>query len=419
VRYSRGAERSPEVSLNRSGSHQTRPPWILPVIVVSQFAATSLWFAGNAVLGDLQALWHLQPGVLGLIMAAVQIGFVAGTLAFAMLAISDRFAATRVFFACSVLGALCNLSILLVGHGAWSLVVLRLLTGFFLAGIYPVGMKIAASWSQQGLGRALGYLVGALVLGTAFPYLLRGLGAAIPWQAVMASVSAIAVLGGVAIYALVPEGPHLPARSPFDFHAIPRVFASPDVRAAAFGYFGHMWELYAFWAFTPAIIRHYANRFGLDGINVSLWSFYVLAAGAIGCIVGGLIAPRVGSARVAIGQLGASGAVCLLSPLLFHAPPLVFFAFMLFWGATVVGDSPQFSTLIANAAPREYVGTALTIVNCIGFAFTAVSIQLVGWLGQFISADFLFIVLAPGPLIGLLASRRLLQGALRLAPING
>ena len=399
-------------------AHKARAPWILPVVVVAQFAATSLWFAGNAVLGDLQALWRLPSASLGLIMAAVQVGFVIGTLVFALFAISDRFPASRVFFFCSVFGALCNLSILLVGQGLWSLVALRFLTGFFLAGIYPVGMKIAASWFERGLGQALGYLVGALVLGTAFPYLLRGLGASLSWETVLASVSAIAVSGGVAVYLLAPPGPYLPARSSFDFRAIPRIFAGPPLRMAAFGYLGHMWELYALWAFTPQILRHYASEHGLEGINVALWSFFIIAAGAIGCVVGGLVASRAGSARVAIGQLGTSGAACLFSPLLFHAPPAVFFAFMLVWGITVAGDSPQFSTLIANAAPREYVGTALTLVNCIGFAITAVSIQLVGWLSRFIPADFLFLVLAPGPLIGLLASRPLLQGASRLTPIH-
>ncbi len=397
--------------MNNASSREARPPWILPVIVVAQFATTSLWFAGNAVLGDLQALWHLPAASLGPIMAAVQIGFVVGTLAFAILAISDRFPAPQVFLFCAIFGALSNLSILLIGQGVWSLLALRFLTGFFLAGIYPVGMKIAASWSERGLGQALGYLVGALVLGTAFPYLLRGLGANIPWETVLASVSALAVLGGVAIWVLVPPGPYLPASSVLDFRAVPRVFAAPGLRAAAFGYFGHMWEVYTLWAFTPAILRHYAGHVPRGGINVSLWSFYVVAAGAIGCIVGGLIASRVGSARVAVGQLCASGLLCLLSPLIFHAPPWAFFALMLLWGAVAAGDSPQFSTLVANAAPRHYVGTALTMVNGAGFAITAASIQLIGWLGQFVSADFLFLFLAPGPLIGLVANRSVWRGA--------
>lgn len=394
---------------NASAVCPERPPWLLPVIVFAQFATTSLWFAGNAVFVDLHALWSLQPGSVGLITSAVQIGVVIGTLAFAILAVSDRFPAATVFLCCSILGAMCNLAIVLVGEGLWSLVLLRFLTGVFLAGIYPVGMKIAASWCERGLGRALGYLVGALVLGTAFPHLLLGLGLAIDWTTVLIGVSLFATLGGIAIFILVPEGPYLPAKSSFDIRAIPRVFASPDLRSAALGYFGHMWELYALWAFTPFILQRYADRFELDSLNVSLWSFCVIAAGAIGCIAGGSIASRVGSARVAVAQLGASGLACLLSPLMFHAPPLAFFSFMLFWGVTVLGDSPQFSALTANAAPREYVGTALTIVNCLGFAITAVSIQLISSLSQKVPADFLFLALLRGPLIGLVSSRRIVS----------
>lgn len=384
------------------------PPWILPVIVIAQFATTSLWFSGNAIMPDLRVLWDLPPSAVGTVTSAVQLGFVLGTLTFAVLAISDRFPASHVFLFCALAGALCNLSIYLVGHGLLSLVLLRFLTGFFLAGVYPVGMKIAASWCVHGLGRALGYLVGALVLGTAFPHLLRGMGAHLDWKAVLISVSVIAALGGFAVYALVPPGPHLVARSPFDIHALPRVFASRDLRSAAFGYFGHMWEIYTLWAFTPAILRYYGEHHGLADLNVSLWSFFVIAAGALGCAVGGLVAFNIGSARVAFFQLAVSGAACLLSPLMFQAPPPVFFTFMIVWGVTVAGDSPQFSTLTAGAAPRAYVGTALTIVNCIGFAITAVSIQVMTVLGHVWGMEYLFLALAPGPLLGLLASRRLL-----------
>ncbi len=209
------------------------------MIVVAQFACTSLWFAGNAVLPDLETLWQLSQVQKSVLLAAVQIGFVLGTLTFAVLSISDRFQAPRVFFCCAILGALSNLSLVVAG-GYAHLVVARLLTGFFLAGIYPVGMKIAASWCQTGLGRALGYLVGALVLGTALPHLLRGLGADLAWRSVILTCSGVAIVGGLAILVAVPAGPHLPARSPFRIDALPAIFRVPRLRAAAFGYFGHM-----------------------------------------------------------------------------------------------------------------------------------------------------------------------------------
>lgn len=384
----------------------------MPVIVISQFAATALWFAGNAVVGDLQQVFNLPANSLGLITSAIQFGFVAGTLCFAVLSLSDRYAPPSVFLICALLGAACNLAIFVLVDGLASLLMLRFATGFFLAGIYPVGMKIAASWYEKGLGRAIGYLVGALVLGTAFPHLLRGLGSSLPWEMILAAVSAMAVLGGLAVYFLVPTGPYLPAKTVFNIRAIPRIFASRQLRASALGYFGHMWELYALWTFVPVALMYNAQRFDLAELNVSLWSFYILGAGALGCIGGGLVSQHASSARVAFYLLAGSGLACVLSPLmLLHAPPILFLAFMLFWGVTVAGDSPQFSTVTANTAPREYVGTALTLVNCIGFTITAISIQVVSLLTRYIPMEYLFLVLLPGPLLGLAGCRSLLVKA--------
>ena len=236
-----------------------RPPWILPTIIFSQFAGTSLWFAGNAVLGDLQRQWSMGAESLGYMISAVQLGFIAGTLCFAFFVIADRFSPRIVFFICSLFGAFSNLLISLVADGPAMLLVLRFLTGFFLAGIYPVGMKIAAGWYQRGLGKALGFLVGALVLGTAFPHLLKGIGQTLPWETVILSVSGIALLGGIAMMILVPDGPFAVKGTKFDSRALMIIFQSRDVRSASFGYFGHMWELYAFLAFIPVILANYVT----------------------------------------------------------------------------------------------------------------------------------------------------------------
>ncbi len=383
---------------------QTRPSRILPAIVASQFAGTSLWFAGNAVLGDLQREWGLGVDALGHATSAVQLGFIAGTLVFAFFALSDRFSPRALFFACSLLGAGANLLVLATGPSLSALVACRFATGFFLAGIYPVGMKIASGWFQRDLGNALGFLVGALVLGTAFPHLLKALGQAWPWQAVIAAVSGVAALGGALMYLLVPDGPHLGKGAPFDPGALRVVFRSPGFRASAFGYFGHMWELYAFWAFVPVALAARA-----EGLNVPLWSFAVIAGGFLGCAGGGLLSLRTGSAPVAFAQLGASGACCLASPFLFAAPAPAFLAFLVFWGIVVVGDSPQFSALNAANAPRELVGSALTIGNCIGFAITIASIQLLTSALSWLPVQYLFLLLAPGPALGLLALRRLMR----------
>lgn len=386
-----------------------RPAWILPVIVLAQFAATSLWFAANAVLPDLRTVFELPANAVGLVTSAVQFGFVAGTLIFALLTLSDRFRPSTVFLVCALLGAACNTGVFVVPEGLWPLLVLRFATGFFLAGIYPVGMKIAASWYAEGLGGALGYLVGALVLGTAFPHLIEALGGDLPWRGVMAAVSGLAVAGGLAVYLFVPAGPHLPGPSPFDPRAIPDAFSDRNLRSAAFGYFGHMWELYPVLAFFPVLLVLHIEGGGASGVGVSLWSFFAIAAGAVGCMGGGMLSRRLGSARVAFVQLACSGVACVVSPWLLHAPTPVFLAFLLFWGMTVSGDSPQFSTLVAGSAPRRSVGTALTFVNSMGFAITIVSLQLVELLRHVVHPDYMMWVLVPGPVIGLLAMRRLLQ----------
>ena len=360
------------------------------------------------MLEDLQRQWRLPADALGYVTSSVQLGFIAGTLAFAFLALSDRFSPRVVFFLCALAGAAANVALLAVEPGYGTLLALRFTTGFFLAGIYPVGMKIAAGWYDRDLGHALGLLVGALVAGTAFPHLLKALGQAWPWQGVMASVSGVAVLGGLLMLLFVPDGPHLAKAAPFDPRALFAAFRVRAFRSSAFGYFGHMWELYAFWAFVPWVIAAHAAHRG-ESLNVAAWSFAVIAAGSVGCVAGGLASLRRGSARVAFAQLAASGGCCALSPLLLHAPTALFLAFLLFWGVVVVGDSPQFSALNAKSAPRERVGSALTIANCIGFGITVFSIQLLSAASAQMDPRWLFLLLIPGPALGLLALRPLLR----------
>ena len=246
------------------------------------------------------------------------------------------------------------------------------------------------------------------MLGTAFPHLLKGMGASLPWATVIVALSVIAVGGGLAMRLWVPDGPHLAKGARFEPAAIFSIFSSRELRASAGGYFGHMWELYTFWAFVPLLLAAHASRHG-ESINVGLWSFGVIAAGAMGCVAGGFASRRVGSAPVAISQLSASGICCVLSPLAFALPQPAFLAFLLAWGVFVVGDSPQFSALTAATAPRSLVGSALTIVNCIGFAITIFSIELTTLLAQRLPAAWWFVPVAMGPLLGVLAGRPLLK----------
>jgi len=381
-----------------------RPAYILPIIIYAQFAGTSLWFAGNAIIPDLQQSWTLPEHSTSYVTSAVQLGFIVGTLVFAYLALADRFSPRKVFFSCSIIAAISNSALLVAPEEITALLILRFITGFFLAGIYPVGMKIAASWYEQGLGRALGYLVGALVLGTAFPHLIRSLGAEIPWQQVILGVSLVAVSGGLLLLLLVPDGPFLPKGSPFNAQVLGLIFRSKKFRASALGYFGHMWELYTLWAFIPLFLLGYSIQSD-ELINIPLWSFITIGVGFIGCAVGGLMSVKLGSVKVASIQLLISGVCCVLSPFLFEAEWSIFMLFILIWGVTVIGDSPQLSTLIAQNAPREYVGSALTIVNSIGFLVTVVSIQLTASLLLIVGVQYIFWLLIPGPVLGWFALR--------------
>jgi MFS family permease len=375
---------------------------VLPLIVLSQFAGTSLWFAVNAVMPDLQQAWGLPAGAVGTLTSAVQLGFVVGTLAFALLMVADRFSPSRVFMACALLGALANAATLWAAGNLGTLVALRFAVGFLLAGVYPVGMRIAASWYRERLGAALGVLIGALILGTALPHGLRALvgdgGASLlpSWRSVVLAVSLLAALGGLATGLLVPDSPWLQRGARISPAALRLIWRDRMLRASAFGYFGHMWEIYSYFVLVPVIVG-----LRLAGPAQSAASFFVIAAGFVGCVGGGLLVRRWGSARVARLQLATSGACCLLAPVMLGAPDALFLAWLLLWGLTVSGDSPQFSTLTAQNAPPAVVGSVLTFVNCLGFAISVLSIELFVAALPHVPLALLLPLLGLGPLVGL------------------
>jgi MFS family permease len=381
------------------------PRHVLPVLVLAQFAGTSLWFAVNAVMPDLQRELGWPATAVGALTSALQSGFILGTLVFALLAIADRFPPRRVFLVCALAGAASTV-------GAWAMVTRfdallawRFATGFFLAGIYPVGMKIASQWYTRGLGPALGLLIGALVLGSASAHALRALGDALPWPTLMLGVATLAAFGGVLLYAGLPEAPGAVARvSTLQWRALATIVTDAKVRSSVLGYFGHMWELYSVWVLMPLIL---ATR--LEGTALSWAAFWLLGSGVLGCVVGGLLAPRFGSAKVAGVQLAASGLCCLLAPALMQAPDALFYAWLLVWGITVSGDSPQFSALTARNAPPQAVGSVLTLTNSIGFAISIASILLFVELTAVLPLGWLLTGLAIGPALGLWALRPLLR----------
>lgn len=377
---------------------------VLPVIVLSQFLCTTLWFVGNAVMPEIMSRFGLDELFFAHQTSAVQLGFITGTLVFALLTVADRFSPSKVFFTCALLAAGLNALLLNEANGVTSLLVLRFFTGFFLAGIYPVGMKIAADHFDKGLGKSLGYLVGALVLGTAFPHLLRGYLAGFRWEYVVTTTSCLAVAGGVLILMYVPDGPHRRPAGSVDFAVVGKVFRLPAFRSPAFAYFGHMWELYTFWAFVPWILSSYSSLHPEVLWNVSWWSFLIIGSGGLACVGAGYLSMIIGERTTATGALALSGICCLLSPLAFTAlPPAAFLAFLFFWGLVVVADSPMFSTLVARNTHAEQRGTALTVVNSIGFLITIISIQVIGRLSLTVPFTYLFLFLAVGPALGLVA----------------
>jgi len=377
---------------------------ILPTIVISQFFCTSLWFAGNAIIPDISKALVLSSGSVADLTSAVQFGFISGTLVFAILTIADRFSPSKVFFFCSIIAALCNLGVSMNGIHLNELLLFRYLTGFFLAGIYPVGMKIAADHFEQGLGKSLGYLVGALVLGTAFPHLLRSITNALPWVYVVYTTSLLSMMGGIAMYSLVPNGPFRKSSQKPKLNAFLNGFQNPEFRAATSGYFGHMWELYTFWAFVPVILTHFQDQHPDKSFSVSFWSFCIIAIGGLSCVLSGEFSSRWGAKRIATTALLLSGICCLCSPLFLSSGSfIVLIIFLGFWGTVVIADSPMFSTLVAQTAPPASKGSALTIVNCIGFSITIISIQVVKMVAVWISLEFIFLILTIGPFLGLCA----------------
>jgi MFS family permease len=378
----------------------------LALVAAAELLGMSLWFSASAVAPALKAEWGLTESATSWLTLAVQLGFVAGTLVSALGNLPDVLSTRRLFAVSAWLGAAANAGVALSARGAMSAVTLRFLTGFFLAGVYPPGMKILATWFRRGRGAALGILVGGIALGKAFPYLVNAVGHS-AWRVNVLAVSAFAVVGGAIVLFFVGDGPYATPAARFDVSQIGKVFGNRGVRLADFGYFGHMWELYAMWTWVPVFLR---ASFASHGARPSLaegGSFLVIGSGAVGCVVAGLLADRIGRTAVTSWAMGISGACCLFVGLLFDASPTVLLVVAAIWGAAVVADSAQFSACVTELGDPQYMGTALTIQTCIGFLLTMVSIELVPLAFDAVGWRWAFAVLAPGPALGVAAMLRL------------
>ena len=373
----------------------------------------SLWFSGSAVVPALEKEWNLTDSQVSWIAIAVQLGFVAGTLLSATLNLPDIISTRHLFAVSAFLGAATNWYFGLYVLDPATAIVARFLTGVCLAGVYPPGMKIMATWFRERRGMALGVLVGALTMGKATPYLVNALGSGI-WRTNVLFVSVLSVISGVIVLFFVSDGPYALPPARFDITQVVRVFGNRGVRLASFGYFGHMWELYGMWIWVPVMIRASLAIQGGDPQLAELGSFLVIGSGAVGCVVAGLIADRVGRTTVTSWAMAISGTCCLVIGILYGGNPWLLLLVATIWGATVVADSAQFSSCVTELGDPQYIGTALTIQMCIGFLLTTISIELVPKVQDW---RYAFMILAPGPFLGVLAMLRLrsLPEAIKIA----
>jgi MFS family permease len=378
----------------------------LALVSFAELLAMGLWFGVSAVAPQIAAEWNLDAATTAWLTLAVQLGFVAGTLLSATLNLPDVIRVRYLCACCALLGAIANALLAWLVTSVGAAISLRFLTGVFLAGVYPPGMKIIATWFKTGRGFALGVLIGALTLGKASPYLVNVIGSH-NWRVNVGMLSILAAGSALIVIAFVGEGPYALPNQPFDITQITRVFANRGVRLANFGYFGHMWELYAMWTWAPVMIRASVAVSGDSPAFAETASFVMIGAGAIGCVAAGLVADRIGRPVVAAAAMAGSGACCLIIGLLYGKAPVALLLVATFWGATVVADSAQFSACVTEFGDPRYLGTALTLQTCIGFLITTVSIRMMPLLVARFGWEWAFAFLAPGPFLGILAMMRL------------
>jgi MFS family permease len=379
----------------------------LGLLAAAMVLSMTTWFSASAVLPQLRTAWALSPTEAAWLTIAVQLGFVTGALVSAVTNLPDRIPARRVFFAASIGAAAVN-GLVSACHGPATALPLRFATGCFVAGIYPPALKVMATWFRRGRGLALGVMVGALTVGSALPHLINGIGG-LPWQLVVVAASASTLLGGVVVL-LVHDGPFPFPPASFQPRYVLRAFADPAVRLANLGYFGHMWELYAMWSWFAVFLTESlraSDPAGPTRAVAGVGTFVVIGAGAVGCLLGGVLGDRWGRTRTTALAMAVSGTCAASIGLTFGRPLWLVLGVGVLWGIAVVADSAQFSAMVTELADQAYVGTALTVQLAVGFSLTVVTIWLMPLLRDAVTWRWAFAALAPGPALGVAAMLRL------------
>ncbi len=378
----------------------------LSYLAISIVLSMTTWFSATAVVPQLRTEWALSDSTAAWLTIGVQLGFVTGALVSSFANLPDILSPRVLIAVSALLAAAANLFVMTT-ESASAAIPLRFLTGAFLAGVYPPAVKLLATWFRAGRGTALGLLIGALTLGTAAPHLVNALGG-LEWQTVIWVTSLLTAVGAVFVFVFVREGPHPFPRAPFDAGQTARVMSNRAVRLASLGYFGHMWELYAMWAWFVVFLQaSFGERGAGEGSAAALATFFVIGLGVIGCWIGGLISDRWGRTQATSLMMGVSGACALLMGLAFGGPAWLVVAIGVVWGVSVIGDSAQFSALVTEHADPRYVGTALTLQLALGFTLTVVTIWLLPWVERAVTWRWAFVVLAAGPLLGIVSMARL------------